>query len=301
MMLFIVFILALIFTFCIPPLGLIFWIIFVIGLVLCILKSISKGIFKGGLGIFKIATNTRCPFCKSKIRRGALVCPVCGRDIVKTNSKISANTIDDLNVEMIEDSKININKIYLSILEYNKKIVCFFRLDKIKNKLTIKNEFFNKVRENPVIEFAILEIAVVLLMISIFFRNSVLKDYNKMWKILDNDISIEDNVITNNSDYTIKDFEYSTFDGNVVNSFTIQTLNPGESYTINNSNGYDVHISNSINPTLIKKNYFYILIGIVLILLIIFKILFIDDYSYIEKLRSKIKYMEEFNSKENIE
>ncbi len=55
--------------------------------------------------------------------------------------------------------------------------------------------------ENPVIEFAILEIVVVLLMTSIFFRNSVLKYYNKMWGILDNDISIEDNVITNNSDY----------------------------------------------------------------------------------------------------
>lgn len=61
-MIVVLFILALIFTFLVPPLGIILWIVFTISLIFKIFKGSVKGVGKVGKGIYKVSTEYRCPY-----------------------------------------------------------------------------------------------------------------------------------------------------------------------------------------------------------------------------------------------
>lgn len=140
-----IFILALIFTFVFPPLGIALWIVFVIALIIKIIKGTVKGVVGVSKGAYKVATVGKCPYCKSPMRKDATVCATCHRSMEHTIVDENFASNDNYR-ESIEISQTEINPQISGNILYG--ITIANQLDKISNLLKLgvinSEEFFNK-------------------------------------------------------------------------------------------------------------------------------------------------------------
>ncbi|MDK0794767.1 zinc ribbon domain-containing protein [Clostridium perfringens] len=321
-MIVVLFILALIFTFLVPPLGIILWIVFTISLIFKIFKGSVKGVGKVGKGIYKVSTEYRCPYCKSIIKRGAIICPQCGERLeeskqdIKTfindevecdydNLEISAEKIYNKmlyeNSQKIRDYKIKINK-----LKFDRMVYKLFCIDKLIKKERKSNKFFEYLKKNEFIFTIIFVVMSILFLYTSIYNVKTVK--NGISKIVTEKCSVDGLVITNNSNYYIRNLTYVENEGyrNEKHYCITKKLAPGESYTVD-IDGYNykpkisIDTDQSSNTELTRNTYYYIVILIIMLILYLIKLIYIDDFKEIDLLNNKIKELDKFNNSNNLE
>src|SRR5699024_31278 len=124
-MLLALFVLALIFTFIFPPLGVLLFFLWVFVLISKLSVGTGKAVIKTGSAVAKSVTTMKCPHCYSVIDKNSSVCKVCKKDINPNTMVIShskdiprnynsgqANNFDELFVKINQIKQLHDNEIY---------------------------------------------------------------------------------------------------------------------------------------------------------------------------------------------
>lgn len=139
----VLFILGLIFIFAFPPLGIIFFILAILGLIISVLKGTGKAAISTGKFISKSINTKKCPYCYSQIDIKATVCPLCHRDLISDNNMEENDSIeynDENNSESLTQEDIKI-----SIHDYTEKASELSKIYNLyKNEIYTEQEYKNK-------------------------------------------------------------------------------------------------------------------------------------------------------------